>query len=93
MSIPFLIIFYYVVINLVSFILMFYDKQASKTKSLAKFRIRENTLLICGLLGGAGGSLGSMYLLRHKTKHVNFIIVFWFSFLIHIFIIGYFFHG
>ena len=80
---------YFVVINLISFVTMFYDKkQAIKNR----YRISEKTLFtLAFLLGGVGIYLG-MVIFRHKTKHITFklfipiIICINFSILIYIFI-------
>jgi uncharacterized membrane protein YsdA (DUF1294 family) len=37
-----------------------------------RWRIRESTLLLTGLFGGAVGALLGMELFRHKTKHWYF---------------------
>ena len=39
-----------------------------------KKRISEKTLFLCALLGGGVGCLAGMYLMRHKTKHLSFVI-------------------
>ena len=80
---------YFVLINLVSFVAMFYDKkQAIKNR----YRVSEKTLFtLAFFLGGVGIYLG-MVIFRHKTKHITFklfipiIICINFSILIYIFI-------
>lgn len=88
MSITLIIFIYYLIISLIAFVMMFYDKKASSLKQLSKHRIAEKNLLVISLLGGCLGSLISMYLFRHKTKHTNFIIIFWFSLLLHVVILA-----
>lgn len=62
-----------IVMNVAAFALMAIDKQRAKA---GKWRIPEKTLfLVTGLFGGLGGMLG-MQLLRHKTKHMHFVIGF-----------------
>lgn len=57
------------IVNLAAFLLMGADKRRAKK---GRWRIRERTLFLPALLGGAlGGSLG-MWLFRHKTKHWYF---------------------
>ena len=57
------------ILNLVSFFLMRYDKQCAKKN---KRRVPEKTLFLSAILFGAlGGTLG-MFLFRHKTKHWYF---------------------
>ena len=62
-----------VLLNLVSFGLMAYDKHCAKT---GKWRVSEKTLFLAtACFGGLGGVLG-MTLCRHKTKHWYFRIFF-----------------
>lgn len=64
-------IVYLVIINIVGFILFAYDKRQAIRH---KWRIRERTLFLCSLFGGAGGSWLAMYLFNHKTKKRGFVI-------------------
>ena len=59
------ILIYLLVINLVNFTLMWYDKNEAKEH---KWRIQEKTFFIISLLGGSIGGLIGMYTFRHKTK-------------------------
>ena len=62
-----------VVTNLISFFLMWKDKNAAKKGA---WRVKERTLfIVTGCFGGLGGVLG-MQLLRHKTKHWYFKVFF-----------------
>ena len=62
-----------IVMNLISFGLMAYDKRCA---AKGKWRVQERTLfLAAALFGGLGGVLG-MQLLRHKTKHWYFRVFF-----------------
>ena len=62
-----------VVLNVISFSLMAYDKRCAKT---GKWRVPEKTLFIAtGCFGGLGGVLG-MILCRHKTQHWYFRVFF-----------------
>ena len=61
------------VLNLLSFGLMAYDKRCAKA---GKRRIPEKTLFLStACFGGLGGVLG-MRICRHKTKHRSFQIFF-----------------
>ena len=60
---------YFIIINFVSFILMYIDKRRAIKK---EWRISEHTLILISLLGGSIGSLIGMYTFRHKTKHLKF---------------------
>lgn len=62
-------IFYFIIINIISFILMFLDKRRAIKN---KWRISENTLMIVSILGGSIGGILGMYTFRHKTKHLKF---------------------
>lgn len=65
------IIIYFLIINLLGFLVMGIDKWKSKN---GKWRISENTLLMFTFLGGGIGSILGMYLFRHKTKKNKFKI-------------------
>jgi uncharacterized membrane protein YsdA (DUF1294 family) len=64
------IIIYLVVINLITFLVMWLDKRKAKK---GRWRIPENTLLLFVLLGG--GIVG-MYVFHHKTQKAKFVIGF-----------------
>lgn len=66
-----LLLLYLLIINAVGFVLMLSDKQMAK-KNL--YRIPEATLMTAAALGGSIGSLIGMYTVRHKTKHLKFVI-------------------
>lgn len=59
-------------ISLVSVIVCIYDKIASKHAK--RHRTREKTLLLLSALGGSVAMLATMLLIRHKTKHVKFML-------------------
>lgn len=62
-----------ILMNLISFALMAYDKHCAKA---GKWRVPEKTLfLAAACFGGLGGVLG-MTLCRHKTKHWYFRVFF-----------------
>lgn len=63
---------YLAVISVVSIIVCIYDKFASK--HMTKHRTREATLLLLSALGGSVAMLATMLLIRHKTKHVKFML-------------------
>lgn len=56
-------------INIISFGIYYIDKEKAKKN---KWRISENTLLLFALIGGSIGAYLSMYIFRHKTKHLKF---------------------
>ncbi len=67
------IIIYFVVINIITFFVMWLDKRKAK---MGKWRIPENTLLLLVLLGGGIGGIAGMYIFRHKTQKMKFVIGF-----------------
>jgi uncharacterized membrane protein YsdA (DUF1294 family) len=61
---------YLIVINLLGWLLMGIDKRRARRHT---WRIKESTLFIAALLGGAAGCYAGMYMFRHKTRHVRFV--------------------
>lgn len=64
-------IFYFVIINVISFFTMWYDKRLAQRHD---WRISEKALFILALLLGGIGIYAGMYRFRHKTKHTKFTI-------------------
>lgn len=62
---------YLLIINAVGFFLMLIDKWKAKKN---RWRIPEATLMTVAALGGSVGSLLGMYTVRHKTKHIKFVL-------------------
>jgi len=79
-----LILLYLIIINALGFSLMLMDKYRA-TKRL--WRIPERTLMTVAALGGSLGSLAGMYLVRHKTRHLKFVLGIPAFLLTHIFLI------
>ncbi len=80
----------YLIVILFMSLITYVSYAMDKRKSIrGKWRIKEKTLLILSISLGALGGLFAMYLLRHKTKHLYFIIINWIALLLHI-VIGYF---
>lgn len=67
------IILYFIVINLLTFFVMWLDKRKAKK---GKWRIPENTLLLFVILGGGIGGIAGMYVFHHKTQKAKFVIGF-----------------
>ena len=65
------IIIYLVIINIIGFLIMFIDKQKAKK---GKWRIPEKTLFIITAIGGGIGTIAGMYVFRHKTQKIAFVI-------------------
>lgn len=51
--------------------MVLYKSDKSRAQK-GKWRIKESTLLLVGILGGAAGALLAMKLFRHKTRHWYF---------------------
>ena len=67
------IIIYFILINIIGFLIMYIDKQKAKK---GKWRIPEKTLFIITALGGGIGTIIGMYTFRHKTQKIAFVIGF-----------------
>lgn len=63
---------YLLIISLISVCVTAYDKWAAKNRP--KHRTRESTLLLLSALGGSVAMLLTMLGIRHKTKHVKFML-------------------
>lgn len=68
-----LIFIYFLLINLLSFILMYVDK---KRAILHKWRISEKSFFILCILGGSLCEILGIYTFRHKTKRLKFTLGF-----------------
>ena len=64
----------YFVLSIGSFSAYAVDKSAAVT---GQWRVSETRLLILGLLGGWPGAVIAQRVLRHKTRKVAFISIFW----------------
>ena len=67
------IIIYFVIINILGFLIMYIDKQKAKK---GHWRVPEKTLFIITALGGGIGTISGMYAFRHKTQKMHFVIGF-----------------
>ena len=63
--IRFLPLIYFVLINLIAFVLFGIDKRRAY---LNQWRISEKTLILLALLGGSLGAMLGMNVFRHKTQ-------------------------
>ena len=59
------ILIYIIVINLLTFIIMWWDKHEAK---MGDWRVSEKFLFVLVILGGSIGGIAGMYVFRHKTK-------------------------
>lgn len=66
------IFFIVLIINIIGFVMFYYDKMmAVKHRS----RIPESRLLLVAALGGAFGAVISMFVFRHKTRKPKFMFL------------------
>ncbi len=65
------ILVYLLILNVLGFWQMGYDKKKAKNRG---WRIPEARLFFVSALGGSVGSLVGMYFFRHKTKHWYFVM-------------------
>lgn len=67
------IIIYIIVINLIGFFSMWLDKRKAVK---GRWRIPEKTLFLITAIGGGVGTTIGMFVFRHKTQKLNFVIGF-----------------
>lgn len=66
-----ILICYFIIINVISFITMYVDKKRAEAH---KWRIPEARLFLLAAALGSIGILAGMNVFRHKTKHMKFVI-------------------
>lgn len=64
--------YYLLIINIISLLIYYIDKKKAIKK---KYRFSEKFLITLSIMGGCYGSIVGIYLFRHKTKHLKFIIL------------------
>ena len=62
------------IVSVFAFVTYWYDKSASRT---GRWRTRESTLHVLGLVGGWPGALVAMQVFRHKSSKQSFRRAFW----------------
>ena len=65
------ILIYLLIMNAAGFLVMTIDKLYARKNM---WRIPERTLMGLAAVGGSIGVLTAMYTVRHKTKHMKFVI-------------------
>lgn len=75
---------YYLLINLLTYITMAFDKKAAIKQ---KRRVPEKNFYLMAILGGGLGGLLAQVFKRHKTRHLDFIFVFTLTAILHILVI------
>lgn len=81
------LITFFAVVSVFSIVITVYDKLAAKSSSR---RIPEKTLLLTGFLGGACAMFLTMITIRHKTRHMKFMVLLPLMSALHIALIIYF---
>lgn len=62
--------YYFLIINILSFIMFGIDKRKSIKK---EYRIPEKVLFLITFIGGAFGSLFGMFFFHHKNRKLKFL--------------------
>ena len=68
-----ILLIYLPIISLISVIVCIYDKKISK-KNRVELRIPEKVLLLLSAMGGSVAMYLCMLAIRHKTKHIKFMV-------------------
>lgn len=75
-----LIFGYYLIINLILYIVMVADKKRAQSNG---WRVPEKNLYLLAVLGGGFGGLIAMVFKRHKNRHLDFILVYTITTILH----------
>ena len=67
----FILAIYLILINLITVIVTIYDKLCAVKR---RWRVKESTLLLLSALGGSICMYITMLLIRHKTRHIKFML-------------------
>ncbi|MBO2674099.1 cold shock and DUF1294 domain-containing protein [Shewanella algae] len=73
-KLPLLVPVWYLLLSLLCYWLYARDKKAAET---GRWRTKESTLQLTGLLGGWPGALLARHQFRHKTSKTSFRLLFW----------------
>jgi len=84
-KLPALILGLYIVMSLIAFIAYAMDKSAAQQ---GRWRTKESTLHLMGLLGGWPGALFAQKKLRHKSSKQEFKTVYWITVFVNIAVLG-----
>lgn len=76
----FIVLAYYLIINVVMYVAMCIDKKhAIKDKR----RVPEKNLYLLAVLGGGAGGLIAMVVKHHKNRHLDFVLVYTITAILH----------
>ena len=67
----YIILGYFIVINIIAMIVTAFDKYRAVHQG---WRVKESTLLLIVAFGGSPAMLLTMLLIRHKTRHIKFML-------------------
>ncbi|MEE0914622.1 MAG: DUF1294 domain-containing protein [Ruminococcus sp.] len=67
----YILIIYLIIINIISVVVTIYDKYCAVKKH---WRVKESTLLLLSAIGGSVGMYLTMQIIRHKTRHIKFML-------------------
>lgn len=81
----FIIFGYYFLINIIMYLVMCVDKKRAEKDG---WRVPEKNLYLLAVLGGGFGGLIAMVFKRHKNRHMDFILVYTVTTILH-FVVAY----
>jgi len=70
-NIPLYAAAYFAAVSLLAIVLTVYDKRGAKSGSR---RVKEKALIFVAAIGGSVAMFMTMHLIRHKTKHAQFMV-------------------
>lgn len=82
---PFSVLLLYVAASGITFLVYALDKSAARRD---RWRTRESTLHLLGVIGGWPGALAAQRLLRHKSAKPSFRAVFWLTVAVNVGVVG-----
>ena len=62
---------YLIAISILAVIITIYDKICAMSR---KWRVKESTLMLLSALGGSVAMYITMQIIRHKTRHIKFML-------------------
>jgi len=80
-AMPIHVLLFYLVVSLLTFVVYALDKSAARRNA---WRTPESTLHMLSLVGGWPGAMIAQQTLRHKSRKVEFRIVFWLTVILNI---------